>query len=631
MLSFVVILGAILLLAVNLRLLSGLSLSYLLAPSIFLVAFWVYIFGLFGQLSKASELAIVLILFMTSILIWRKRNGLSILVKDIFSPHLLVFVVLSWVSYKRTKDWQMSQWDEFSHWGTVVRAMYEFGNLSASSPADLRFPEYPPGLASFQYFVIDLHPTWNEGLLLWSLHLIAFSVLLGMIGLLSFRSPFASTVKLLSISLASTIILNFYFTLYADPLLSIIFASSIFLAIKTADNTKLVLAFVPTLIFLTLVKPTGIFFAFFATSIYFLSSFLQNSDSDSPDKVYRFKLTSLMLFACLCTYVSWAKFVSLNNASNTKSSLSNAFSFLADESNSSFVSAVVMEYVYALFSREVSSIHGFKLSAYSWTLICGVVLAFWVFLSEKNLRRRRFLLAVFVFFITLLYLALVLLLYIVVFGEYEARGLASYSRYIGTWFQAIFLAFSCLVISDNRSQLRTSAGSRDSTTFSERGNARLVIFALVGFQLILSSESSAYNATKFENYRNGSKLREIYQPMMVKIAAEDIPNGSNVWIIAQHTVGFDYWVLRYELINSRFAESWSIGSPKDSSDVWTNQTVTPKEWSRSLSSYDYVILYSTSKDFNENYAHIFSNGVVETNSIYRVNKSDGKILLQKAH
>ncbi len=54
-------------------------------------------------------------------------------------------------------------WDEFSHWGIIIKHMYTTGSLGTAG-GSLTFPAYPPGISLFEYFFVRLSPVFDERL-----------------------------------------------------------------------------------------------------------------------------------------------------------------------------------------------------------------------------------------------------------------------------------------------------------------------------------------------------------------------------------------------------------------------------------------------------------------------------------
>jgi hypothetical protein len=119
--------------------------------------------------------------------------------------------------------------------------------------------------------------------------------------------------------------------------------------------------------------------------------------------------------------------------------------------------------------------------------------------------------------------------------------------------------------------------------------------------------------------------------MVAAIKAANIPEGAKVYIITQHKAGYEYYVLRYEMIGAQFGQvPFSIGSPyDDKDDHWTEPSMDAAKWSETLRDFDFVVLYITTESFNREFSSLFKGGVVEPNTVYRVVKSSDKVSLSK--
>jgi hypothetical protein len=229
------------------------------------------------------------------------------------------------------------------------------------------------------------------------------------------------------------------------------------------------------------------------------------------------------------------------------------------------------------------------------------------------------------------YFGLILFSYLTVFGPGEAANLASYGRYIGTWYQGLLLAMMLLILAELSFVKFFDPKVIDQAQNESVNIRRQVSLYLVAF-LVLISFSSIMNSIillRTDQFK-GQQYRTPFKPIVNAIDMADIPNGSQVWIIAQHTAGFEYYVLRYELLNSKFGTaSWSIGSPNGEGDIWTDSDQTAQTWSEELNSYDYVVLYSASENFYTEFGSLFESGIIDTNSIYKVEKGGSSISLSK--
>ena len=100
--------------------------------------------------------------------------------------------------------------------------------------------------------------------------------------------------------------------------------------------------------------------------------------------------------------------------------------------------------------------------------------------------------------------------------------------------------------------------------------------------------------------------------------------------LTQHRIGFEYYVLRYEMIGAQFgSNAFSIGSQNGEGDVWTDTTMDAEKWSRTLLDYDFVVLHNTTESFNEEFSSLFEDGVVEPSTVYEVKKLANTAILSK--
>jgi hypothetical protein len=268
-----------------------------------------------------------------------------------------------------------------------------------------------------------------------------------------------------------------------------------------------------------------------------------------------------------------------------------------------------------------------------WTIICAIFFVIWSRLNGRMYRRQNIAIGVTLIVVTAGYFGAILLAYLTEFGPGEAANLASYVRYIGTWYQGVFFAIFILIVSEFSlaKYFEPDAISEDATNpLSIRKQVSLFLVAL----LALVSFSSIMNSIIFLRTDQVKSLqyRTPFIPVKDAIETADMPDQSKVWIIAQHSVGFEYYVLRYEMLDQQFGEvSWSIGSPNGEGDIWTDSQITAQSWSQELREFDYVVLYSASEQFYNEFGSFFEFGIIDTNSVYRVVKTESEVSLSKVN
>ena len=602
--------------------------AYLFAPAIFFICIWEFVFGLLGYLNLGMESLVLFISSaMTSLLI-RSKEFRRYLLKNSYAPSTLAFVVLSLISLYKTKDWVLSQWDEFSHWGVVVKAMHQYSALGPATPADLWVMNYPPGISLFQYFVVDVSDAWREGLLFWATHLIVISIIVPVLAKSSYKYVSEVFLKLFVALLASSIFFNNFDNIYADPVLALCFGFLIFLAIQASYlDGRWATTLALTVGFVTLTKPIGIYFAVSAVLINIIATLFRVKLSSGKQVALAFVPALVSLTTIAAVWFGWRSFVLSFSGSNVGffQSLPSEFDLTAGRK------AVITDYINALFSVNINPSYSASMPSFHWTIVCGFFFAIWFMLNGRLNRGRNIAIGISLLVTTFGYLALILYTYLTLFSSGESASLASFERYIGTWYQGVSYAVLLLILSefDHAKQF----DSQSTSEMKDKGSTarrRAGLFLVAFLSLSIVSNSINYVSMVRGTNLKGSEFRGQFESVTRSIRESKIPEQSKVWIIAQHTAGFEYYVLRYEMIQADFANvAWSIGVPSGSNDIWTDSSFDAKEWSKELRTFDYVVVFSTTENFDGEFSSLFQGGLVEPSTVYEIEKLASTVVLSK--
>lgn len=75
---------------------------------------------------------------------------------NLFSEGFIAFLILSVVAVRSVSGKLFDSWDEFSHWGDIVKAMSFLDDFGTNSLSFSLFKNYPPGMSLLQYFLEKL-------------------------------------------------------------------------------------------------------------------------------------------------------------------------------------------------------------------------------------------------------------------------------------------------------------------------------------------------------------------------------------------------------------------------------------------------------------------------------------------
>jgi hypothetical protein len=626
--ELIAVIPIIFLVTVLLAWVTKIDLAYLFAPAIFFIVGWEFIFGLLGYLNLGME-SLVLFIGLTLILVLVKSSSFrSLLVKSSYAPSSVAFFLLSLISLYKSKDWVLSQWDEFTHWGLVVKAMYEYAALGPATPVDFMVPAYPPGIPLFQYFVMDFSTGWREGLLFWGTHLIVIAIIVSVFAKSSYKYISEIALKLFLALAASSVFFNNFDNIYADPVLALAFGFLLFLAIQASHlDGRWSFALALAAGFVTLIKPVGIYFAVAAILVNIVATLFTVKFSSAKKAGLAFVPALIALATVGAAWASWGNYYLKfsSSGSGPLDTVPSTFGVNRD------VQQITSNFLNAFSSVDLRPSFSLPMSSLAWTIVCGAFVLIWTLLSRHDHKKRDSAIGVTLLITTAGYFGLILFSYLTVFGPGEAAGLASYGRYISTWYQGVFFALIVLILSEFNlgKYLDLSVNLEEKEKFfNVRRKVSLFLVAFIGVAT-LSSVHNYMLMLSVSSYQ-GSDIRAQFIPMKEAINAAKLPKEAKVYIIANHTIGFEYYVLRYEMAGKQFGQvPWSIGSTYGDGDIWTDPAWDIERWSKELRDFDYVVLYSTTESFNNEFGSLFESGIVDPNSVYQVIKTEDSVSLLK--
>ena len=162
---------------------------------------------------------------------------------------------------------RLAGWDEFSHWGDVVKVMLTVNKLGTHPLANSMFPDYPPAMALFQYIFQRIYLWQNGGsmaewLLFFAYQLFMLSLWFPFIKRLDLRKP-GGWVMLGAMLLIPFIFQrNAYSKIYIDSFLATLFGVGFgHIVLDREPKTVDKLNILSILFLLPLTKDIGIAFA----------------------------------------------------------------------------------------------------------------------------------------------------------------------------------------------------------------------------------------------------------------------------------------------------------------------------------------------------------------------------------
>lgn len=207
----------------------------------------------------------------------------------------------------------------------------------------------------------------------------------------------------------------------------------------------------------------------------------------------------------------------------------------------------------------------------------------------------------------IIYVLFMLCIYLFALPEHEGRNLASYSRYMSTFFIAGFIFILAYL--------------------TEKKNKTGVIVLLL----------VAFLSTNVISYLNPIPNKQVIIPNEIiktgEFLQEKLKENERVYVIYQNTDGYDFNLLRFQIspIRTNLLWEWSLGKPYSETDYFT-YNISKETWVKKLikENYDYVYFAKVDDQFMNKYGSLFIDKSKEElqNSLYKVKKNKNRVIFK---
>lgn len=609
----------------------------------FSVILTLFLFGIINQLKTGFWFVVAgcALLSVSGIVLAIFRKKIADAARNLFTPAFCIFAFLTLAIWYYNSGMMLIGWDEFSHWGQVVKAMVMSDQLSTYSNIDLTFRSYPPALSLFQYFLISIRGTWEEADLFRGNGILAITLFLPFLKNIQWKNPATIISSILLIILTPMLFYsNFYSSIYVDTILAVFFGYCLAEAYLYEKGNLFSLVRVSLgLSVLAILKESGQALSIIAC-IVLISKAIYLDFKDSPESkknptvnpsgilrrivillrriIYRMRF-SLLLAIPILTSALWKLNMTLTNTTRAFSGSIdlNMLKAILERTTDNYRLTVYNNFLSTLALGSLTP-GFFTGSFYFWAAVLSLLLYTLYYLNKKDLRFAKYANVITIVGLVL-FTAGILITYLFSFSEYEASILASFQRYVSTYPQGIFACIVMILLFCSYSPKQ-----------DKPDRMAIMKLILVAFLSIFIPMTSLSNITTGLSRKDSVKMRERFSDIVSKVDASDIQPGDKIWLIAEHTDGFEYWILKYEFIEQYFKEGayWSLGDKFSDADVWT-ANITVEEWEGQLLDYDYVLTYSVNQVFIDKYQSLFeSPDQIGNNSIYKIIKDGSEVTLK---
>lgn len=574
-------------------------------------------------------LALCAMVYAYSVYMIAKKKKIKSFMKNIATPACVIFLFFFMFFIICDRGMLLHIWDEFSHWGDIVKVMVIWNDFGTNPQTNAVFGVYPPAMALFQYFLQVLNNLIHgsvsivEWLLYFAYKIFAVSLFMPLLKDLSFKKiPHIIFTAVCIMIIPLPFYNNFYSQIYIDSFLGILTGAGMAYLFIPHEKDGYEILFI-SLITATLVlsKASGTVFAIYFGIIMFIRwcSTIKKKYRNKLKVMYKdFIVPVAMTSSILLPRFLWNHNVSLYYSAGASASPSN-FQLLMSivlRTDTTYRTAVIINFI-KKFLQNCYTFYVTNITiSYYFLTVLFIVAIFAVYSEFKKidmlqLKDRKNLSFSF-FILVFLYIVGLGTIYVLYFSEYEALALASYDRYMNVIYLALWIVVMISVIYLSQ-----------RIKFSKK--------TLIGIALLLIVFTPINNLGKYitRNFVHSSvELRASYDVFADKIK-DNCDVGAHFFFVSQGDLGFDYWIMRYDMKPYSISQnySWRVGTMLiDENDMYTSVLTAEQFKAELLSSTDYVILFKVDEKFISDYASLFEDpSTIRDQTLYSVNKETGML------
>ena len=572
-----------------------------------------FFFGVLGLLETGfwAVCALCLGLYLLAGITALRKKSWRPLAKNIFTPGFFLFVLFqllfAFCNYGRL----LAHTDEFSHWGDIVKVLFQLGTFGTNPEADSLFGSYPPGMALMQYFLQMLNGSFSEWLLYYAYQV--FGVTLFMPLCRRVKKGFPGWLLFAAGVFCGPLLFfpEYYQTILIDGFLGLLAGAGVCYVIWGDRKDPVRQLTVCLIIFLlVLTKDAGLLFACILALLCW---------GDCP-KGQRLPVFLGLCLSLVLPKLLWSNLVAAGGAGvafGGKVDVVQLVNILLGRDGGTrqviwgkFCRELVKPRVAIISLGEPLSI---KLPAVA--VILGLVLLLAVLLrlaarkKEIPASRSRAVPAM-LLVQSVIYMFGLGVMYLFKMSEGESLELAGFDRYTAIAFQSIWtVVLMVLVLEIPR--LPKGAGIRSAA-------------ALLCFLAVTCPSRALLQWGTRQSVAISQEQRSPYLPLVTRIQ-EKTPEDARIFAVCQEDLVYDRLVLHFCIRPRITAQIWSLGSK----DLPWMEDLSREQWKQLLlEDYDYVAIYRLNAEFIQRYGPLFENpGDIRENALFRVDRQGEKLVL----
>lgn len=559
----------------------------------------VYIAGLFNNLKIGVYILIILfiislIYIIIKYLLMRKKREKIKAFDKILTPGLFIYTIIYIIYIFISKDKIFTHFDEFSHWGVIIKHMYIFNDFGTNPESFIQYSEYPPFTAVFEYIFLIIKNSYSETTIITTSNILYISIIIPVLKNITWKSD-KKTILLYFITIIFLPMLffeDFYDNILVDGKEAIFFGISLYSWYSIKDKKFRNLTIILLLISLGLIKSSGVGLVALVIVTMIIDTLSNNKNKKDLINLAIIILTILLFISTWYIKIntSDAKIkweigeINLENIQNIK--------------NNEIQIDIIQKFFYTLVFEKILTGNGFT---YVQILFILVAISIYIIKNINNEEKRKYKYHQIMIFVSIIiYTISLLLTYIFIIPEEEALGLASFERYISTILLGDVIFLFAII------------SSKDYSIKTSRMIAIICILVVI-FPITTITGRITDNNNEIEKATLQRKnIEKILKYKDILNENDKIYYFSNKGSIAKlklYTARYIMMPLRINNIEMKIA----------SKEQFQKMLLTEN--------YTHLYLFELTMDFKNNYKELFPDKIIKEKTMYKINNNNGNLEL----
>ncbi len=577
--------------AITLTILLKKRIEEVIPISIVEIVFVIYIFGLFDKLKMAINVVLILSviqLVIILIIILKKEKEV---IHRFLTPGLFVYSLLFGTSVLIHKDRIFENYDEFNHWGVIVKNMFLYHTFGTGEQSVVIFNEYPPFTAIFQYLFLMIQKVYREDTIIIAQNILYFSVVIPMTKNINWNKSLSKLLLILPIIIFLPIAFyeNFYVDILVDGIIGIMFAYVMFCAFEREDTKFKYLKIFVGEVMLILTKTSSIALAIFSIFVILIEKLVVYKKDKQKAKQ---EVKALLIVFILMMAIVSMWYIKVNQAQKRWD-----FGQIVetDFEKEDMSSQIKNSFIRRIFFEEEITLRKFTVFSVILLLICLQISCI------KNRKDKQFLYYSIGMLVSVpIWIAGLLFMYLTIFDLEEAISLNCFERYVSTILLAdVYFQMFILTQTQNKNWKQQTI---------------IIVFILVALLPIKNLQEKYLDG---KNYKVMSQMNRMIYTQLRNYQNKLKPTDKLLYIVGTKS-NLEYLTLmnNYEIMPLKIKKSIK----SNFYDVNSFKNI--------AKDYTHIFIYQIEREEKDKIKEAFENNEVQTDTLYKVENEENQITLK---